>query len=68
MGPIINQSSDVILRHLWKLLLEYTFEARQDYEALPFAVIIDHSKFNITIPFLCNRRLGAEFNISLVMR
>lgn len=25
MGPIINQSRNIILRHFWKLLLEYTF-------------------------------------------
>jgi hypothetical protein len=68
MSPIVDQSSDVILGHLRKLFLEDTFEAGQDDEALPFAIVIDDSKFDITISFLRDRRLGAEINISLILQ
>lgn len=57
MGPIIHQSGYVIFRHLRQLLLKDAFEPCQNYKALPFAVVIDHSKFDIAISFLRNRRL-----------
>ena len=60
MGPVIHQSGYVIFRHFRKLFLKYAFEPRQYYQALPFAVVIDHSEFDISISFLGNRRLVAN--------
>ncbi len=58
MSPIINQSSDIVFRHLRQLLLKDTFEARQDYQTFPFTIVIDDSEFDFSISFLRDRRLA----------
>ena len=57
MCPVIHQSGYVIFWHLRKLLLKDAFQPCQYYQALPFAIIIDYSEFDIAISFLRNRRL-----------
>ena len=48
MGPIINQSGDVVLGHLGQLLLEDALEASEDHEVFSRAIIVDDTKFDIT--------------------
>lgn len=64
MSPIIHQSSYVIFRHLRKLLLKDAFKPCQDYQALSFAIVINHSEFDIAISFLHNRRLATKSHVS----
>ena len=49
MCAIIHQPRYVVFRHLGQLLLEYTFKARQDDKTLSCVVIVDHSKFDLTV-------------------
>lgn len=51
MCPIVDQSRNIILRHLWKLFLENALQSRQNDEALPLPIIVDHSEFNFAISF-----------------
>lgn len=67
MGAIIHQSGYIIFRHFRKLLLKDAFEPCQYYQALPFAVVIDHSEFDIPIAFLRNRRLAANHMLAWVI-
>jgi hypothetical protein len=51
MCSIIDQTSDIVLGHLGELLLEDTFEAGKDDEALSGAVIVDNAKLDLSISF-----------------
>jgi hypothetical protein len=48
MCPVVNQSRNVVFRHLWQLFLEDAFEASQDNKAFPIPIIIDNSELDIT--------------------
>ena len=49
MGPIINQPRYIVFWHLWKLLLEDTFESSQDDQAFSSIVIVDYSKLDFSV-------------------
>lgn len=51
MSPIIDESCDIILRHLWQLLLEDTFQSCQDDHALASIVIVDYTEFDYSGAF-----------------
>lgn len=54
MRPVVYKSRDIVLGHLGKLLLEDALQPREDDEAFPGPIIVDHSKFNLPAAFLQN--------------
>lgn len=57
MCPVVYQSSDVVLGHLWQLLLEDTLESSEDNSAVLFAVVVNDSKLDFAGSFLDHSRL-----------
>lgn len=58
MCPVIDQSRNIVLRHLWKLFLKYALQSSENDEALPLSIIIDHSKFNFAVALFNHGGLG----------
>lgn len=48
MRPIIDQSRNIILRHLGQLFLENALQPGEDNKAIPVPIIIDHSELDIS--------------------
>lgn len=48
MRTIVDQACDIILGHLWKLLLKDALQPGENDETIPRAIIIDHSKLDFT--------------------
>lgn len=57
MRSIVNQPCDIVLGHLRELLLENTFQPRENHKAIARPVIIDHPEFDITPTLFENRGL-----------
>ena len=58
MGSIINQPRYIVFWHLWKLLLEDTFESGQDNKAFSGIVIVDYSKLDFPVTLFLDSRLN----------
>jgi hypothetical protein len=57
MRPIVDQTGNVILWHLWQLLLEDTFETSENDETLSGVVIVDHTELDVSVTFFDDGRL-----------
>lgn len=55
--PIVHETRDILSRHLWKLLLEQVFEARQDDHFGWCAVVIGNGKADETFALFGNSGL-----------
>lgn len=66
MGTVIYQPRYVILRHLRKLLLEYTFQAGQYDQAFSCIVVVDDAEFDLAIALFENSRLGTTISLGQV--
>lgn len=57
MCPVVHQSSDVVLGHLWQLFLKDTLKSSKDNSAVLFAVVVNDSKLDLAGTFLNHSRL-----------
>ena len=55
MCAVVDQSGNVVSRHLGQLLLEDVLEARQDYRAVARIVVVDDAKFDFAFSLFGNR-------------
>jgi hypothetical protein len=60
MCPIVNQSRDIILRHLWELFLKNALQSGENDKALPLPIVVHHSEFNFAISFFDHGGLMVE--------
>lgn len=59
MSPVVDKTGNVVLGHLWKLLLEDTLQSSKDNEAVAGIVIIHDSKFYFPSTLFDDGRLNA---------
>jgi hypothetical protein len=52
MGSVVDETSYVVLGHFWELLLENTFQSREDDETLALVIVVDDPEFNFPILLL----------------
>jgi hypothetical protein len=45
MSPVVDETGNVVLRHLWKLLLEDAFQPSEDDKAVASIVVVHNSEF-----------------------
>lgn len=60
MCPVVDQSRNIILGHLWKLFLKNALQSSKDDKAFPLPIIVHHSKFNFAISFFDHGGLMVE--------
>lgn len=63
MGTVIYQPRYVILRHLGKLFLEYTFQPGQYDQAFSCIVVVDDTEFDLAIALFENSRLKRTISL-----
>jgi hypothetical protein len=69
MRSIVDESCDVVFRHLRQLFLEYAFQAREDDGAVPASIIIDHAELDLASALLDDGRPHGEgYDALLVLR
>ena len=52
MGTVIDQSGDIVLRHLGQLLLEDAFQTGQNNQTFPAVIVVDNPKLDLAIALL----------------
>ena len=67
MGTVVDQSSNIVFWHFWKLLLEDTLETSHNDHALSRVVVVNDAKFNLAIAFLCDSWLEVSLATSFVL-
>jgi hypothetical protein len=57
MSAVVDESGDVVLGHLWELLLEDALETGENYEGFALVVVVDYSEFDLAITLFDDGRL-----------
>jgi len=60
MSPVIDETGNVVLGHLWKLLLKDTFQPSKDDEAVAGIVVVHDSEFYFPSTLFDDGRLNAK--------
>lgn len=59
MGPVVDESRNIVLGHLRQLFLKYALQSCKDYETFPLVIVVDNTEFYFAIAFFDYSRLSA---------
>lgn len=62
MWSIVDQSCNIVFRHLWQLFLKDAFQTCQNDKTVHVTIIIDDTEFDLSLPLFNDRGLSNDIS------